>query len=195
VAGGAAGGWAAVSNAASSKNVRPMRPNCIRVPTAMDAAFLADFRNTVDRAAARLLALSSAQAAARPAPGKWSPKEVIGHLIDSASNNHGRFVRAQLQDDLIFDGYEQDDWVKVQAYQERPWTDLVRLWQTFNHHIAHVMETADQHALTRTRTRHNLDRLAWQTVSADQPATLEDFMRDYVEHLKHHLRQALPRRR
>ncbi len=161
----------------------------------MDSAFLADFRDTVDEASARLLALSSAQAAARPASGKWSPKEIVGHLIDSASNNHGRFVRAQLQDDLIFDGYEQDDWVRVQHYQDRPWADLVALWRAFNHHIAHVMESTDPRALTRPRARHNLDALAWQPVSAGQPPTLEYFMRDYVEHLKHHLRQALPARR
>lgn len=157
----------------------------------MDPAFLADFRDTLDKAAARLLGLSSAQAAARPAPDKWSPKEIIGHLIDSASNNHGRFVRAQLQDDLIFSGYEQDDWVRVQGYQERPWADLVLLWQAFNHHIAHVMAATDPRALTKPRARHNLDALAWQPAGAEQPATLEYFMRDYVDHLKHHLRQAL----
>ena len=81
----------------------------------MDAGFLADFRDTVDTAAARLLALTAEQAAVRPAPDKWSPKEIIGHLIDSASNNHGRFVRAQLQDDLMFDGYEQAEWVRCRA--------------------------------------------------------------------------------
>jgi hypothetical protein len=70
----------------------------------MDAAFLADFHHTVDTASASLRALSPERAAVRPAPGKWSPKEIVGHLIDSASNNHGRFVRAQLQDDLVFDG-------------------------------------------------------------------------------------------
>ena len=155
----------------------------------MDAAFLADFRDTVDAAAARLLTLSDARAAARPAPGKWSPKEIVGHLIDSASNNHGRFVRAQLQDDLVFDGYVQAEWVRVERYQERPWADLVRLWQAFNHHLAHVMEAADGDALTRPRARHNLDALAWQPVDRGQPATLEYFMRDYLGHLKHHLRQ------
>jgi hypothetical protein len=155
----------------------------------MDAAFLADFRDTVDASAARLLRLPAARAAARPAPGKWSPKEIIGHLIDSASNNHGRFVRAQLQDDLIFEGYEQDDWVRVEGHQERQWEDLVRLWQAFNHHIAHVMETADPDALAKPRARHNLDALAWQPIDREQPATLEYFMRDYVGHLKHHLRQ------
>jgi DinB superfamily len=155
----------------------------------MDAAFLVDFRDTVDASAARLLALSNAQATERPAPGKWSPKEIVGHLIDSASNNHGRFVRAQLQDDLVFEGYEQADWVRVEGYQERKWADLVLLWQAFNHHLAHVMETADPQALAEPRARHNLDALAFRPLGREQPATLEWFMRDYIEHLKHHLRQ------
>jgi hypothetical protein len=158
----------------------------------MDAAFLADFRETVDTSAARLRALSDAEAAVRPAPGKWSRKEIIGHLVDSATNNHGRFVRAQLQDDLVFDGYEQAEWVDVQRYQAREWAELVLLWQSLNHHIAHVMETAETDALTKPRTRHNLDRLAWQPVSTAEPATLGYFMRDYVDHLKHHLQQAIP---
>ena len=158
----------------------------------MNAAFLADFRETVDTSAARLRAVPEADAALRPAPGKWSRKEIVGHLIDSATNNHGRFVRAQLQDDLIFDGYEQAEWVDVQRYQAREWAELVLLWQSLNQHIAHVMETADTNALTKPRPRHNLDRLAWQAVSAAEPTTLEYFMRDYVGHLKHHLRQALP---
>jgi hypothetical protein len=159
----------------------------------VDANFLADFRQTVDRAADRLMALSEDEASARPAPGKWSRKEIIGHLIDSASNNHGRFVRAQLQDDLVFPGYDQDAWVQAQRYQDRRWPDLVRLWQAFNQHIATVMETADRHQVTRPRARHNLDQLAWRTVSAMQSTTLEYFMRDYVDHLKHHLEQVLPR--
>lgn len=158
----------------------------------MDAALLADFLETVDTSAARLRALSGAEAAVRPAPGKWSRKEIIGHLIDSATNNHGRFVRAQLQDDLVFEGYEQAEWVDVQRYQAREWAELVLLWQSLNHHLAHVMETTETNALTKPRARHNLDRLAWQPVSATEPTTLEYFMRDYLGHLKHHLRQALP---
>jgi len=158
----------------------------------MDAAFLADFRQTVDRAASRLLLIPDRDASVRSAPGKWSPKEIVGHLIDSASNNHGRFVRAQLQEDLIFEGYDQDAWVRVEAYQDRPWVDLVRLWQAFNHHIAAVMQVAGPQTLTQPRTRHNLDQLAWQAVDTTQPTTLEYFMRDYVGHLKHHLRQVLP---
>jgi DinB superfamily len=157
----------------------------------MDAAFLDDFRQTLDRAAERLLAYSDAEASVRPAPDKWSRKEIIGHLLDSASNNHGRFVRAQLQDDLVFPGYDQDAWVRVQRYQERRWVDLVRAWHAYNHQIANIMEAADPDALQRPRTRHNLHETAWQEVPQSEPTTLEYFMRDYVGHLKHHLRQAL----
>jgi hypothetical protein len=66
---------------------------------------------------------------------------------------------------------------------------IVRLWQAYNHHLLAVMATADVDALLRPRARHNLDQLAWKTVSASAPVTRDFFMRDYVGHLKHHLRQ------
>ena len=81
--------------------------------------FLDDFRQTIEDSAGRLLSLSSSASQTPPAVGKWSPREVIGHLIDSASNNHQRFVRAQFTDDLEFHGYEQAEWVGVQGYQRR----------------------------------------------------------------------------
>jgi hypothetical protein len=159
---------------------------------ALHAAFLDDFRQTVDRAAERLLRYSDDEAGRRPAPDKWSRKEIIGHLIDSAANNHGRFVRAQLQDALVFPGYDQDAWVRLQHYHKRRWADLVHLWRAYNHHIADVMETTDPEALERRRTTHNLNELAWRPVPASEATTLAYFMRDYVGHLKHHLRQAIP---
>lgn len=151
-----------------------------------------DLRATVRDAAERLLAMNDEDAARRPAPGKWSPKEVIGHLIDSAANNHQRFVRAGYQDDLLFQGYEQDGWVERQRYQEEPWRELVELWRAYNLHIAHVMDAVPEEERLRPRARHNLHQLAWQLVPADQPATLDYFMRDYIGHLKHHLRTLVP---
>ena len=153
----------------------------------------AELRRTVDEAALALAEVPDAEAARRPAPGKWSQKEIIGHLVDSAANNHARFVRAQMQDDLVFPGYEQDAWVRVQDYQSVPWRDLVELWRTYNLHIAHVIEHTPQPALTAPRARHNLHEIAWRTVPADRPTTLEYFMRDYVGHLRQHLAQALGR--
>jgi hypothetical protein len=148
-----------------------------------------DLRATVASASASLSAMSGDAAARRPAPGKWSPKEVIGHLVDSAANNHQRFVRAQFQDDLIFPGYEQDRWVSAQRYQDAPWQDLVSLWRSYNLHIARLIEVMPDDVRLRKRHRHNLDELAFQPVPAGEPATLDYFMRDYVLHLHHHLRQ------
>lgn len=138
-----------------------------------------------------MAALSDSETARRPAPAKWSPREVIGHLIDSASNNHQRFVRAASREDLVFPGYEQDRWVKLQDYQNAPWRDLVSLWAAFNRHIARVMAAIPEPVCSRPRARHNLHEIAWRPVPATEPTTLDYFMMDYVRHLEHHLRQVL----
>ena len=150
----------------------------------------ARLRERVERAARALHMIPEAEAARRPAPGKWSKKEILGHLVDSAANNHQRFVRARFQDDLVFAGYEQDDWVCTERWQERPWIEIVELWRLFNLHIAHVIETTPREVAEREHTRHSLHKIAWKTVPEGSPATLAYFMADYVGHLKHHLTQA-----
>lgn len=152
--------------------------------------YVVELLDIVDRATPALTALEDSSALA-PAPGKWSPREVIGHLIDSASNNHQRFVRARWQDDLVFSGYAQDAWVTAQRYQEAPWGELLTLWGSFNRHLARVMAATPAAVLTKPHTRHNLHEVAFHAVPAGEPATLDYFMRDYVEHLEHHLRQIL----
>ena len=89
----------------------------------------------VGRGATELLKIPDDTASRPRGPGKWSPKQIVGHLIDSAVNNHARFVRAQLQDDLVFPGYDQDGWVRVQRYDERSWPALVDVWRTVNTQI------------------------------------------------------------
>jgi hypothetical protein len=148
-----------------------------------------DLRASVLRTAAHLRTISDADASKRPGPDRWSAKEIIGHLIDSAANNHGRFVRAQLEPDLVSAGYAQDDWVRVQSYLSASWPALLDLWLAYNLHLAHVMESAAEETKLRPRARHNLDQIAFAKVSPDQATTLDFFMRDYVDHLRHHLRQ------
>jgi len=148
-----------------------------------------DLRRTIDGATERLKTIPAERAKEPVAPGKWSPQEIIGHLVDSASNNHGRFVRAQLSDDLFFPGYDQSAWVSVQEYSSADWSELMQLWRTFNSHIAHVVERIPQDVASQQRTLHNLDEIAWKTVPREQPVTLEYFVRDYVAHMKHHLAQ------
>ena len=153
--------------------------------------YLTHLRELIDRATPLLLALEPEAAAKRPAPGKWSAREILGHLIDSASNNHGRFVEAQLHDDLKLTGYDQEGWVRAQPYQTSPWPELVALWRAFNLHLLRIMQSVPEATRMRPRPEHNLPEIGWK-VAQDQPATLDFVMSDYVCHLEHHLRQIVP---
>ena len=116
----------------------------------------------------------------RPAEDAWSSKEIIGHLIDSASNNHQRFVRLQLVERLIFPDYGQDNihWVRIQNYQDRSWEDLLGLWRHFNIQLAHLIRSVDPACLMRV----------WES-GAQTSVTLFDLMADYLRHLENHLDQ------
>ena len=150
-------------------------------------------RRAVAAALPKLRAVSEPQSAAPRAPGKWSPREVLGHLIDSASNNHQRFVRARFQEDLVFPGYVQDEWVRHQNYREEPWADLVELWRLYNLHLARVMDEIPEELWRRETRKHTFDKILMVTVPAGEPATLEHLRRDYVAHLQHHVEQVTER--
>jgi len=153
--------------------------------------FLSDFGETIETAAARLLEISDERSAVPRVEGKWSRKEIIGHLIDSAANNHSRFVRAQFTDELVFSGYEQNAWVDSQRYQEKNWRELVELWKLYNRHILHIMRVTPPGTRMKLRHKHNLHVIASDKLSPDEPVTLDFFMRDYVDHMKKHLGQIL----
>ncbi len=157
-----------------------------------DRRFIDRFEQIVDESASRLLALSDAEASTPRAAGKWSPKDIVGHLIDSAVVNQQRFVRAQLHDDLVFDGYDQDAWVRVQRYAEQRWPELVDAWRLVNRRVAATMRAATDAAMDRVRARHTLDTIAFAPPAHPHEVTLAYLMRDYVAHLEHHLRQILP---
>ena len=99
----------------------------------------ADFAQTINSAYDQLRQFSEEESGQIPMPGKWSKKQIIGHLIDSASNNHQRFVRAQQTPDLHLPGYAQMDWVKLQNYHTESWEPLLMLWKCYNQHLAHVI--------------------------------------------------------
>lgn len=139
-------------------------------------------RAAVEGAVPWLTAINEEAAGHKPAPGTWSAKEVLGHLVDSASNNHGRFVRAALQDGLELPGYAQDDWVRLEGWQERRWTDILALWRAYNLHLAHVIERLPADGLSH-RVR----------VGGGEPVTLAWLAEDYVAHLEHHLGQVRER--
>ena len=150
--------------------------------------YITELRAIVEKESARLLGAAPDAVERRPAKGGWSAKEILGHLIDSAAVNHQRFVRAQWQD-LVFTAYAQDDWVDAQKYQDAPWIELVALWREYNRHLARVMAAIPIEVRLKERRIHNLHEIALKPAPADQPATLDYLMRDYVEHLQHHVRQ------
>jgi hypothetical protein len=110
--------------------------------------------------------------------GGWSRKQLLGHLIDSASNNHQRFVRASLQNSLNFPGYDQNGNVRAQAFQKASWPMLVSLWHSYNQFLVHVISHLPE-AKLKTDCR----------IGAEAPVTLEFLATDYVAHLSHHLQQ------
>lgn len=150
--------------------------------------FLRDFEETIRGATIRLQQISEADSA-RSTSDDWSAKQILGHLIDSAANNHQRFVQGQFTDHLEFPGYEQEEWVSAQQYNDEPWPAVIELWRAYNMHLLHVVSVIPQHVLTQPRDKHSLDRIAFKTVDRTTPATLEYLIRDYVDHLKHHLDQ------
>ena len=153
--------------------------------------YVKDLLESIEQATPALLAIGDDVSRTPSAPSKWSPREIVGHLIDSASNNHQRFVRAQFQDTLIFAGYDQDRWVAVQRYQQTPWVELIELWAAFNRQLARVMDAVPDSIRLQAREKHNLHQIAWQPVPEGTAATLDYFMADYVGHLQHHLNQIL----
>ncbi len=114
---------------------------------------------------------------------QWSPVEILGHLIDSASNNHQRFVRMQLVPVLHFPDYQHENrlWVRAQAYANCSWSALVDLWTALNRHLIHLLTWAPEDAAEHVWLQGNGSRIPLRRLAAD-----------YVEHLEHHLRQLAP---
>jgi hypothetical protein len=137
----------------------------------------------LDTAPARFGAISDDAAARRSGPDRWAPKEILGHLIDSAGNNHQRFVRGQIFPSVADPSYDQENWVAVQHYIDEPWSDLVQLWLLFNRHLLHLMRTVRESALDTPIS-----------IRGGDPIALSKVMIDYVSHLEHHLSQIFPAR-
>ncbi len=134
----------------------------------------------IDSAYEQLLHVDEMQASTKPAPDKWSKKEIIGHLIDSASNNHQRFVRAPRESVFVFPAYAQDYWIDRQSYNDWLWPDLLQLWRLYNFHIAHVC---------RRIPEENLNMEC--RIGSYEPASLGFLVDDYLAHQKHHLKAVL----
>lgn len=135
-------------------------------------------KNIIDAELQRFQNISEQEWSYKSSPEKWSKKEIIGHLCDSALTNIRRFVVTQYKENENI-VYDQNFWVKAQNYQNVPTTDLIDLWKSLNYQIVHVVENIPDEALQRTCDT---------TKTKPQVFTLEFIINDYVDHLQHHLK-------
>ncbi|MBM4176496.1 MAG: hypothetical protein FJ213_10050 [Ignavibacteria bacterium] len=151
--------------------------------------FLDEMKKFIESTADRLLDMADSEVHKKRDDSYWSTAEILGHLIDSACNNHRRFVLAQFKSDLVFDGYDQDKWTAVQNYIGEDWQTLVLLWKNYNFHIIHLCGQIPENLLEKKRLSHNLNQIAWKKIDKSSSVTLEYFIKDYFGHLKHHIEQ------
>ncbi len=129
----------------------------------------------------RLLQMDPEEAGLKTDPDKWSKKEILGHLIDSAANNHQRFIRAAYHVAMEFPPYGPNEWVRIQRYNEAPWPLLVTLWAAYNRHLCRVIECIP--AETESSPCN---------IGKEQPVPLRFVVEDYLRHLRHHINKILP---
>jgi hypothetical protein len=126
-----------------------------------------------------LTAIEAADFIAQPAADKWSKQQIIGHLIDSATNNHQRFVRAQFEQRPTI-AYDQNNWNHCSYHQQLPTQQLIDFWAAYNRHLLLLIRQIPAELLQR------------ECIGGDgQPHSLAFFINDYVAHLEHHLRQVV----
>jgi len=138
-----------------------------------------ELRELVADFSLRLSEMDDAEFSMKPLPHKWSKKEIVGHLIDSAQTNLRRFICAQYEATPSKIVYEQDFWVAANQYQSRPGESIIALWKLINTQIILVLASMPP------------DKYAAQS-ETNELHTLEWLAEDYVRHLKHHLEQILP---
>jgi hypothetical protein len=137
-------------------------------------------RAIIARTEPQLSQMNPDDMAFKRAPQEWSKKEILGHLIDSAVNNHQRFVRAVNGVAVQFPTYDQNEWVRIQRHNDRPWPSLVALWSEYNNHLSHIIECIPQDAES-----------APCNIGKQDPVPLDFVIRDYIRHLLHHLKDIL----
>jgi len=144
----------------------------------MPTALAIQFRADVTALQAALARVPAALADVPWRPGGWTRKQLAGHLLDSATNNRQRFVRAALDGVFAGPGYAQDGWVAAHGYARQTWQTLLEWWRVEHQILAAVVDEIPEERLGATCK-----------VGSDAPVTLRFLIEDYIAHQKHHVAQ------
>ena len=141
-----------------------------------------DLADAIERESPELRAISD-EAATKPLrEGAWSPKQELGHLIDSATNNHVRFVRGSLEPEFHGPSYDGDGWVALHGYAELPWIALIEFWERYNRFLVDLVARIPEGRLKTPCS-----------IGSSAPVTLGFVIEDYIAHMQHHLDHILGR--
>jgi hypothetical protein len=139
-------------------------------------------RDLIDSELPKLRAVTEERAAVPRGENGWCPKQELGHLIDSATNNHLRFMTAATAGEYRGPAYAQQDWVRLHGYREMPWEEVVTFWFQYNRLLARLVGAIPEASLD-----------APCTVGAYPVMTLAELIEDYASHARHHINQLLGR--
>ena len=131
----------------------------------------------IDQHLAALQSVAKNEWVYKPSPIKWSKKEILGHMVDSAQNNIRRFIVAQYEENPKI-VYNQDKWVAIADYQQYNLQNLIDLWYLLNKHIVVILKNMPAEMANRQCQTEELDTLEW-------------IAQDYIKHLLHHVHQVL----
>lgn len=136
---------------------------------------ISQLHQLLDRVPPALRSISEEKASAGSGPDKWTAKQELGHLLDSAVVNHYRWVRVLSEDSPTLPGYDGPSWVNLHNYKDRGWSDLIDTWVRMNEHMFMLAE--------------GISASGWQRLAIfdAKPATLEFMLNDYVHHAADHL--------
>ena len=143
---------------------------------------ISEIRQIIDEFTIRITGIPDFEFSAKTTPGKWSRKEVLGHLTDSAQNNLRRFICGQYESSPRI-VYDEDFWVNANNYGRAEKQTVIEGWRQANESICRVLSSMAQ---------ENYDKTCNTGKDAVQLRTLEWLAADYVKHMKHHLNQILP---
>ncbi|WP_208586194.1 DinB family protein [Gracilibacillus suaedae] len=135
----------------------------------------------INRLAEEYNSMSEDEINKRPSPNKWSKKEILGHLCDSAVNNMERFIKIQCEKPVyVVQSYDQDQWVTIQNYKERTTEEILNLFKALNKQIVNIVENTSNEKLSNLCDIGN-----------NQHKTLEWLIQDYLEHMEHHIHKQI----